>query len=300
MKFSVIIPNYNHAPYLQKRIDSVLNQSFDDFEVILLDDKSSDNSKEILLSYKDNSHVSHVLLNEENSGSTFKQWQKGFELAKGEYIWIAESDDYADKLFLEKANCELFNASQPISLLYFKSNIVDENGHLLHQHEDFAESCRGVDFIRKYMLRGNNIINASAVIFKKEFIPSDKTYTRFRYCGDWLFWSEFALCGYVKVMDEYYNYFRMHTQKVTPISLKQGIAYKEALSFHRHLCEISHLSRLKTFYMQVLRCSDMLDDVYVDDALKPEIKEYMQQYVPYGSFFLASCINKIKKLRSRQ
>lgn len=70
--FSVIIPNYNHAPYLHERIDSVLNQTFKDFEVILLDDKSQDDSCCILRSYENNPHVSHIVLNEQNSGSTFK------------------------------------------------------------------------------------------------------------------------------------------------------------------------------------------------------------------------------------
>ena len=92
---SVIIPNYNHAPFLKERIDSVLNQTYDNFEVIILDDKSTDNSKEVIANYRGHSKISHIVYNEENSGSTFKQWQKGFSLAKGDYIWIAESDDVA-------------------------------------------------------------------------------------------------------------------------------------------------------------------------------------------------------------
>ena len=74
---SVIVPNYNHAPYLRERIDSILNQTFQDFELILLDDCSPDNSREIINSYKDNPHVSHIVLNEENSGNTFVQWDLG-------------------------------------------------------------------------------------------------------------------------------------------------------------------------------------------------------------------------------
>ena len=298
MKFSVIIPNYNHAPYLRKRIDSVLNQTFHDFEVILLDDKSSDNSREILLSYKDHTHVSHILLNEENSGSTFKQWLKGFSLAQGEYIWIAESDDYADVHFLEKAYQELSSASQPVSMLYFKSNLVDENDRLLSRHTDYAESCMGTDYVRKYMLRGNNVINASAVVFKKEFIPADREYTQYKYCGDWLFWAEIAARGRVKVMNEYYNFFRMHSHKVTPNAMRRGGNYTESMMFHKHLCELAHVSRLHIFYVQVMRCSDMLNDIYIDEAVKSAIKKQMQQTLPPGSFFLASCVNKLKAVRA--
>ena len=85
-KVSVIIPNYNHAPYLKERLDSVFNQSFQGFEVILLDDSSTDNSIEVLNIYTSNPKVSHFIINKKNSGSPFKQWEKGIELATGDYL----------------------------------------------------------------------------------------------------------------------------------------------------------------------------------------------------------------------
>ena len=96
-KLSVIVPNYNYARFLNARIGSILNQSFQDFELILLDDCSTDNSREVLECYRNNPHVSHIVFNEQNSGSPFIQWMKGIELARGEYIWIAEADDLADE-----------------------------------------------------------------------------------------------------------------------------------------------------------------------------------------------------------
>ena len=68
---SIIVPNYNYACYLNVRIASILNQSYTNYELILLDDASTDNSVEILEKYKDNPHVSHILVNEKNSGSPF-------------------------------------------------------------------------------------------------------------------------------------------------------------------------------------------------------------------------------------
>ena len=107
---SVIVPNYNHAPYLRQRLDSIFNQTYKNFEVIILDDCSTDNSKEIIEEYRNRPQFSHVVYNEINSGSPFKQWAKGFELAQGEYIWIAESDDWAELNFLEEliTKAELF------------------------------------------------------------------------------------------------------------------------------------------------------------------------------------------------
>ena len=101
VKVSVIIPNYNHKDYLRQRIESVLNQTFRDFEVIILDDASTDGSKDILEQYANHNKVTQHIFNYVNSGSVFKQWIKGIQLAKGDYVWIAESDDFADVHFLE-------------------------------------------------------------------------------------------------------------------------------------------------------------------------------------------------------
>ena len=123
-KVSVIVPNYNHASYLKQRIDSILNQTFQDFEVIILDDCSTDNSLEVLSHYKNHNKVSHCVFNDTNSGSTFKQWDKGIQLAKGEWIWIAESDDWAEPEFLETINTHLRNCTTVNSnlIIYFTLN----------------------------------------------------------------------------------------------------------------------------------------------------------------------------------
>ena len=73
MKVSVIIPNYRHARYLKERIDSVLEQTYRDFEVIILDDCSPDDSQEIIETYRSREKIAHIVYNEHNSGSTFVQ-----------------------------------------------------------------------------------------------------------------------------------------------------------------------------------------------------------------------------------
>lgn len=104
---SVIIPNYCHAPYLRQRIDSVLAQSYPNFEVVLLDDCSTDGSREVIERYRNHPRIKQIVYNDRNGGSAFAQWRKGFALTQGEYIWIAESDDYADPAFLERCVAEL-------------------------------------------------------------------------------------------------------------------------------------------------------------------------------------------------
>src|ERR1700754_4049695 len=91
-RVSVIVPNYNHERFLQRRLDTIFSQHYQEFEVIILDDRSGDGSLDILRKYSHHPKVSHNIYNAENSGSTFVQWRKGLQLAKGEFVWIAESD----------------------------------------------------------------------------------------------------------------------------------------------------------------------------------------------------------------
>src|SRR5579862_3200293 len=118
-KVSVIVPNYNHAKYLRRRVESILEQTFQDFELILLDDCSTDESRSILSSYAGDPRVK-IEFNTANSGSTFKQWNRGARLANGKYLWIAESDDYADKRLLERLT-EVLEADPKITFAYCRS-----------------------------------------------------------------------------------------------------------------------------------------------------------------------------------
>ena len=125
-KVSVVIPNYNHAQYLRQRIESVLGQTFQDFEVILMDDCSTDDSRSIISEYAADPRV-RIEFNKRNSGSSFSQWNKGVRLARGEYVWIAESDDYADPRFLERL-VGIMDAEPKMAFAYCRSWRVSENG----------------------------------------------------------------------------------------------------------------------------------------------------------------------------
>lgn len=99
---TVIIPNYNHGSYLRERIESVINQTFRDIELILIDDCSTDNSREIIREYERHPLVRFVFYTDYNTGSPYSQWPVALKVANADWIWVAESDDLADPRFLEK------------------------------------------------------------------------------------------------------------------------------------------------------------------------------------------------------
>ena len=219
---SIIIPNYKHAPFLKQRIDSVLEQTFQDFELIILDDCSLDNSKEIIESYRNHPKVSHIIYNEKNSGSTFDQWRKGVELAVAEWVWIAESDDWAEKTFLQEM--KTFTEKEEVSLAYCESYFADEKGekkglvnwaHIVepeHWERNFINS--GKEEIINYLFYRNTIPNASAALVKRNVLESalESFPLQFRYAGDWYIWVKCAEVGNIAFLNQPLNYFRQHKQ----------------------------------------------------------------------------------------
>lgn len=220
---SIIVPNYNHERFLKQRLETVFKQTYTDFDVILLDDCSTDNSQSILLEYARHPKVSHCVFNEVNSGSPFKQWQKGIALAKGEYIWIAESDDYCELNFLEKMISVL--AKQPlVGLGYCQTSDVNEKGEIIHQRIKYTQvfkpniwcenfQMKGRQFIDAYLSFFNVIPNASAVLFKRDLVDASffsESLLQMKMCGDWFFWIQLALKSKVMFEAETLNYFRNH------------------------------------------------------------------------------------------
>lgn len=229
---SVIIPNYNHAIFLHERFDSVLNQTYSDFDVIILDDASSDESLEIIRGYKGHPKVQSILVNDVNSGSPFNQWVKGIELAKGDLIWIAESDDVADSVFLEKI-VPYFDDPEVV-LVFTDCKIIDEKSELVRESNPWIHDpsldigtkkkiWKGQEFLENYQRYRNFISNASSAVFRKKAMDDIilQKIVGYKYSGDWLFWNHLTLKGKVKFIPESLCSWRSHdasTRSITDLS----------------------------------------------------------------------------------
>lgn len=237
---SVIIPNYNHAPFLKQRIESVLGQTYQDFELILLDDCSTDGSREIMESYRSNPHVSHIVYGETNSGSAFRQWDKGIEMAQGEWIWVAESDDYAEPIFLERMMNEVTKVPE-CSLAYAATWWVDENGNPMwhNGNGDDVIIHSGNDFIRKKMAVSNSIANVSESIFRRDcYQPTESyRYEHMRLCGDWLFYVLLAEQGSVVELEKPLSYYRQHNSNISNDAEHRGLTFLEGAAVLEYMIQ---------------------------------------------------------------
>ncbi|MGL5980054.1 MAG: glycosyltransferase family 2 protein [Phocaeicola sp.] len=253
-KVSIIIPNYNYEVYIQERIDSILHQTYTNYELILLDDCSTDGSTTLLETYASHPKVSAYIVNAQNSGSPFLQWEKGLSLAKGEYIWIAESDDFADTTFLERC-VEALDLHEDAVLARTGSYLVDNIGtKLLLDYDRWKEDKKtnffeAAEYVKSRLFWRNDIYNASMVVFRKSnYLQMNHSYKDMRYAGDWLFWIDLLFTGKGAVeIREKLNRFRQHTQRVTVNSTKQLDCYKELITIRKRLFDFYPTSRYRTW-----------------------------------------------------
>jgi glycosyltransferase involved in cell wall biosynthesis len=255
-KVSVIIPNYNHALFLEQRIDSVLNQTFQDFEIIFLDDCSTDNTRKICAKYTDHPKISHIVFNDINSNSTFKQWNKGIALATGEYIWIAESDDYAAPQFLSKL-VPILDLNLNVGLAYCQSYLVDDTSKILSPDFLTCTNCfdrkrwssdylnEGKNECENFLAGKNTIPNASAVLIRKSSYISEVNCNNeaFKVAGDWFTWSKILLAADIYFVADSLNYFRCCEGSVSRKSTKFLLTAKEGLIIFNQLQERVKISQ---------------------------------------------------------
>lgn len=255
---SVIVPNYNHARYLDRRLQTVFNQTYPNFEVWILDDKSTDSSLEVIAKYKDNPHIVGVIVNDKNSGSPFKQWDKGVSLAKGDIIWIAESDDYCELNFLE----ELVKAmlKKPNVVVAYSSYVIfTDDGYSGKAKVRRTQYFDGVHFIRCRMAEGLPIMNASGAIFrKKAFDRVRPDYKSYKSAGDYLFWVEMLAQGNVAIVNKNLTYFRLGATSVTGTNISKGITgneSKKVVDYIENTFQLSSWQKWKAYAHQARTAS---------------------------------------------
>ena len=236
IKISVVIPNYNYENFLLPRIYSILNQTEKIHELIILDDCSKDNSRKLIdeIVEKIAPYIKvQKVYNQENSGCTCKQWKKGFALATGDYVWIAEADDCCDKtllkniikpikqdknIYISYADTAFINAWDKIILPTIKPEIDIRKTN--HWESDFVDN--GLEEIKNYTFLNCIIANVSSCIIKKDnYDDIFEKIIEYKQAGDWLFYVSVMKKGDIAFCNKPLNYYRLHGNNVTSVTKKQ-------------------------------------------------------------------------------
>ncbi len=230
IKISVVVPNYNYSNYLYQRVYSILNQNYKIHELIILDDASKDNSLFYIeqIEQKISEFVNvKVVVNDINSGNAFSQWQKGINLASGDYVWVAEADDYAKENFLNEVVSPL-KKNNNIVISYADTGFIDSNGYITKNslvdqidilktnHWNASYVNKGIAEINCYSYLNCTIPNVSGTIIKKgnydEIFEEAK---KFHQSGDWFTYLNILNLGDISFINKTLNYYRVHGNNIS-------------------------------------------------------------------------------------
>ncbi len=243
VKISVIVPNYDYACYLSKRLETIFLQTHPIFELIVLDDASSDDSPAVVIeTCQQFDRVISLIRNQENSGSVFKQWAKGIREARGDLIWIAEADDLAEPRFLEEL-AHLFAVDPKIVFAFSDSSQIDSDGKQIG--ESYALYCNDLcdidfnldftiptdAFLMQCLSVKNTILNVSSVVFRRDALIDslnavEPEMSSLFIAGDWRLYIELCLrSGNVGYIAKPLNAHRRHNKSVVGSSrLKANVS----------------------------------------------------------------------------
>ena len=233
-KVSVIVPNYNYAKYLRRRILSIGQQTYPIYELIVLDDASKDASKTVIKRAVAEAKRLQpemkvkIIWNKENSGKAISQWLKGVEEATGDYIWIAEADDVARKDFLFEV-MRGFEQDEDVVLAYSESAIINKYGILMMPNFRRSRDREGTGHFKNSYIRPGKkeieeimairctIPNVSAVVFKNTlgFHKYLKQAENFKQVGDWYLYVKLLEGGKIFYNKKSLNLFRVHGGSAT-------------------------------------------------------------------------------------
>jgi len=257
---SVILPNYNHAKYLPQRIRSIAEQTYDNLEIIILDDKSSDESQEVIRrTVEDLGIKARLEFNTVNSGNVFAQWRKGLSLATGDLVWICESDDFCEPDFVEKLVPTF--ADESVNIAFGRIQFANAEGAFMEGLDRYREGAEpGIwdDTLTRPAAEWfdgawgvNNIYaNVGGGMFRRMALPEEVwTEARsFRICGDWFLYLHIAGAGQITYEPRAVAYFRQHGMNTSASNFHQRYYYDENMRILRLLAEswgISTRTRLR-------------------------------------------------------
>lgn len=205
---TIYITNYNYAHYIEKAIESVINQSFKDYEVLIIDDGSTDGSQEVIEKYSDKQNFQ--IIYQKNKGLVVTN-NIALRLSQGKYIMRLDADDYLDVNALSIMVSEM-EKDDDLGLVFPNYFIVDKDGNILNFRKRIATDENKVK---------DNPAHGACTLIRKKFLDSiggyDETFT----CQDgYYLWVNFLSKFKVKNIETPLFYYRRHNSNLTNNSEK--------------------------------------------------------------------------------
>lgn len=215
-KISVVLPTYNGEKFLSQSIQSVIDSSFTDWELIIVNDCSSDRSLDIAQEFAKKDQRIKIISNKKNEKLP-ASLNIGFAVAKGKYYtWT--SDDNLFKPNALELMCKYLDDHPDIDLVSMNADIINENGKVLHDFEASYTYQRCVE----YLLQGCNI--GAAFMYRKNIADKVGKYNTNTFCAeDYDYWCRIALKGNIAYTSNNIYQYRIQNNSLSATQKQQVI-----------------------------------------------------------------------------
>lgn len=285
MKFSIVIPVYNVEKYLKECLESVINQSYTDYEIICVEDASTDASYNILLDYSLKYEKIRLIRNLENRGLSYSR-NVGLEIASGEYVWFVDSDDYiepdalqsiADKLSDEAVDILNINYKEVADVSYSDEWKTREGVHL----KALNDIQTGKQWFCENVKNHTMVVMAWSKVFKKSFLYENnlKFYEGLLHEDVLFFVQSMIPAQRVSNLEKTLYMYRQRGRSITKtITEKRLDSYVVIVS---ELLNIWKSNRLE-------ESMDEAMEIYISEKCLPLIRKYMYYFPNHKSLEIGS------------
>jgi glycosyltransferase involved in cell wall biosynthesis len=231
---SVVVASYNHARFLDRRMKSLINQTYQNMEILLIDDCSSDGSVEVLRKYQLHPNIK-LFVREKNAGWVAVSNQ-GLDMSSGEFVLFANCDDDCDPRMIERL-VRAMKLYPSAGIAFCRSLLINEDDQVLRddfgfRERSFRKRCATDALLtgtvmQRYLMHSCVIPNLSATMFRKEcFDTVGNLSSTYRVCSDWDFYFRIVERYDVAYIAEPLNRFRQHRDAICSAT-KEKVIYEE-------------------------------------------------------------------------
>ncbi|MDE6968878.1 MAG: glycosyltransferase [Eubacterium sp.] len=235
MKVSVCIPVYNGEKYITQAVESVLSQTYKDYELLIVDNHSTDHTLEKVTRFSD--ERIRLIKNDKNYGM-LENWNICLRQARGEYIQILCADDFLEPECLE-GKVRILEKYQDVVLVFGSSKVVNAEGKLILKRRPFHKNVisDGQKMAKRSFRTGNIYGEPSNVMFRRKAAEKAGEFS-VTLCGsaDWEFWIRLSLEGRTAYISRFFISFRISGSSATARLLKQiKVLTKDDIQFVKHV-----------------------------------------------------------------
>lgn len=281
---SIVFTSYNHHEYLKQAIESIINQTYTNLEIIIVDDCSTDGSQEILQRYSFDKRIVFNFL-KKNTGSYVKASNFGAQISTGKYLLFAQCDDYSEVSQIEELVSEI-EKKKTAGVVYSESRLVDKVGNFLSddysiRENSFRKYCKNTVLIQREKMReflsySCVIPNLSAALISKElYLKVGGLSDKYFIAADWDFWLKLTSHTDFLYIRKPLNNFRQHATTIRS-SYKVSTQILEIHEIIYSCISRNHIKGIEKLYMKI--CAGAVWFSYQVFGLNLSITVFMQVF----------------------